>query len=239
MSRKLVVFLCVIALAASGATLLTAQPSLDAERAMKIKMNESPVDRSGPMTKALPSPRITDKADVRRSRHDKNTPVTIIYDDGIVTAVPAVSSFCYGNQFDSASGVAVKSFSVTNISAFILTGAGSDNVFVSVFGGPGTGTTAPVLGSPSLPLTAGSGAFNNFSLGPYAGGGSFLAGIWYIGGDTVGLGSGTVNGQGHHGMLINDIVGTGFATLGPINALVGASTAFIPVELMDFTVTDN
>ena len=40
-------------------------------------------------------------------------------------------------------------------------------------------------------------------------------------------------------MAINDIVATGFTTLPGLNALVRASTAFIPVELMDFQVTDN
>ena len=85
-----------------------------------------------------------------------------------------------------------------------------------------------------------SGAFNTVTVGPYAGAGSFLAGVWYVAGDSVGLGGGTVNGQGHHGMIINDIVGTGFQRLPGVNALVRArSTFLIPVELIDFTVTDE
>ena len=63
------------------------------------------------------------------------------------------------------------------------------------------------------------------------------AGAMCIAGDTIGLGSGTVAGQGHHGMSINDIVGTDFITLSGINALVRASgDIIIPVELMTFSV---
>ncbi len=238
MFKRAIVFLCIAALAASGASLLTAEPAVDAEKIMKIKAKNDPVDRSGPMTRALPAPKSTEFAGEGRAARDKNTPVQIIYDDGIVTATPTVSSFSYGNQFNSANGAAVKSFSVTQVSFYMMSGAGTDNVFVSLYG-PVSGTTAPFLGSFSVPLNNGPGAFNTATLSPVAGGGSFLAGVWYIAGDTVGLGSGTAGGQGHHGMMINDIVGTGFATLPGLNGLLGASTAFIPVELMDFTVSDN
>ncbi|MCP3912413.1 MAG: hypothetical protein GY713_15825 [Actinomycetia bacterium] len=156
-----------------------------------------------------------------------------------MTNTPGTSSLCWGNQFNSASGDPVTNFSVTMLSFFLVSGAGTDNVFVSVFGPVNTtAASASVLGSANVGPNA-SNAFNTHSVGPYAGAGSFLAGVWYTAGDTVGLGTGTTNGQGHHGMAINDIVGTGFSTIPGINALVGATSAFIPVELMDFKVTDE
>lgn len=162
---------------------------------------------------------------------------TIIYDDGTVTAAPAVSSYAYGNQFDSNNGNPIlTSGTVASVSFFILSGAGTDNVFVTVFDQQ-NGTTANVLASISVPLNNGSGTFNTASVGGLAyANQSFLAGVWYIAGDTVGLGSGT-NGMGHHGMAINDIVATDFQTLPGLNALVGASgDVLIPVELMGFDV---
>ena len=120
---------------------------------------------------------------------------------------------------------------------YMVAGAGTDDVFVSVFG-PVMGTTAPVLTSVSVPLNNGSAAFNTHTFAaPITNmGASFLAGVWYNAGDTVGLGTGTNAGQGIHGVLINDIVGTGFATLPGLNALVRAGGTSIPVELLNFQV---
>lgn len=231
MSRKFVVCLCLVSLALAGAPILVADEPID-EVALRQQQNQQPVDITGPRTRALETPVQT----VRNA--NRNVPTGIIYDDGVANAAPAVSSFCYGNQFNTVNGTGtVKSFSVTQLSFFMLTGAGTDNVFISVFG-PVVGTAAPVLTSASVPAPN-SGAFNTVTISPAVGTGSFLAGVWYIGGDTVGLGTGTVNGQGHHGMMINDIAGTGFAALGTVNALVGASTAFVPVELMSFSVSDE
>ncbi len=227
MSRKFLVCLCLAALAVSSASLIGQE--------VKSPQNDQLAGYTGPLTRALDEPIQTGQAGNRQG--NRNTPVTIVYDDGIVTAVPTATSFCYGNQFNTASGELVKSFSVTQLNFYMMSGAGTDNVFVSVFG-PVSGTTAPFLTSASVPLNNGPGTFNTATVGPATGSGSFLAGVWYTGGDTVGLGSGT-NGHGHHGMVINDIVGTGFTLLPSLNALVGASTAFIPVELMDFAVTDE
>ncbi len=231
MSRKLLVYLSLVALALSGAPMLVGQPEKPAD-------NPPLAGYSEPLTSSLAAPRPTDQAGERGG--SRVGPITIVYDDGIVTAVPAVTSFTYGNQFNTASGDAVGSFSVTRLSFYMATGAGTDNVFVSVFGPVNTtAATASVLGSVSVPLNNGPGAFNTATIGPYAGAGSFLAGVWYAASDTVGLGTGTNNGQGHHGMVINDIIGTGFTQLTSLNALVGATTAYIPVELMDFKVTDE
>ncbi|MEZ5332717.1 MAG: hypothetical protein R2991_11825 [Thermoanaerobaculia bacterium] len=166
---------------------------------------------------------------------------TIIYDNGIVTALPAASSNCFGNQFNTANGNAVMAAgSVTAMSYFLTSGSGTDNVFVSVFGSVDGGGNASVLTSVSVPLNNGPGAFNTHTFAAPINypGASFLAGVWYVSGDVVGLGSGTNNGQGFHGMLINDIVGTGFTPLPGLNALVGASgdVLGVPVELQSVTI---
>ncbi len=160
-------------------------------------------------------------------------PVTIVYDDGILSALPNLSGYTFGNQFNTASGALIESSSVTRLSFDILSGTG--HVYVSIFG-PVSGTTAPLIARISVPVSSG---WNIVTVGPYAGSGSFQAGVWYGAGNAVGLGSGTIAGQGHHGMAINDIVGTDWQTLPGLNALLRASTTLIPVELMDFTVSDE
>ena len=169
------------------------------------------------------------------------------YDDGIVTASPGTSSFMYGNRFDTAdgSGPIADTATVSNIQFFIVTGAGSDNVFLSAFDNLNeTAATANPVGSGSVPLNNGSGAWNTATAGALgitnafapAGEQDLLVGVWYVAGDTVGLGSGTVGGQGHHGILINDIVGTGYQELTGLNALVRLQGSNLPVEMIDLTI---
>ena len=168
---------------------------------------------------------------------------TIQYDDGIVTAAPVVTSNAYGNRFDTAKdaggtplGIASNG-SITKMSFFIVSGAGTDNVFISLFDQL-SGTSGNLLTSLSVPLSAGSGALNVHTFGApinYSGN-TFLAGVWYVAGDTVGLGGGTRNSQGHHGMHINDIVVTGFTPLPNLNALVRVAGDVLPVELMNFEI---
>ncbi len=251
MLRKSVVFFSLAALVLSGATLI-AQPQKSEEQhstgpavqsaidqeAMKYKIKEARSD-AGLRINKLPEPRRTDRAGDSPAARDKGGPISIVYDNGVSTATPGTSSLCWGNQFSSRNGNPVGSFSVTMVTFYIVSGAGTDNVFISLFG-PVSGTSASPLGSVSVPLNNGSAAFNTHTFAtPVAGAGSFLAGVWYVAGDSVGLNTtATVNGQGNHGMVINDFIGTGFSTFAG-NALVRAKTAVIPVELMDFTVTDN
>ncbi len=235
MLKKAVVSLSLVALAIAGASVLDAQ----AQRLGDVHNNFKPQDNSQrdpsqPRTRAV-APRMAP------GRNPTNIPVGIIYDDGIATALPGAGllSYSVGNQFNTASGMTVKSFSVTMLSWYMFAGSGSDSVFISLYG-PVSGTVAPFIEDISVPLNNGSGAFNTATIGPYAGAGSFQAGVWYVAGDTVGLGSGTVAGQGHHGMAIDDIVGTDWQTLPGLNALVGAATAnIIPVELTAFEISDE
>ncbi|MCU0305782.1 MAG: hypothetical protein MUC56_17155 [Thermoanaerobaculales bacterium] len=223
--------LAVLVLSLGAAATLMAERPVPAEKA-EYMASHPEVRSSGPSTRVLDEP-------VQTARpKDGRAFGNIVYDDGIVTAVPGTTSNCYGNQFDTWSGNPVlANGSVTAMAFFMMTAAGTDNVFISVFG-PVVGTAAPVLTSVSVPLNVGPGAFNVHAFAsPIAyTGSSFLAGVWYIAGDTVGLGAGTVAGQGHHGMQINDIAGTGFAPLSGLNALVAVAGDILPVELMSFTV---
>lgn len=239
MLKKMRVYLCLAALALGSA------PHFGQEA--KPKQNDVLAGYRGVLTRSMighkPNQRMGGKGGRRDARdslrrlRSATGAAKIIYDDGVATGLPAVSSLCYGNRFNTASGDPVTNFSVTMLTFFLATGAGTDNVFVSIFGSV-NGTTAPVLGSANVGPNV-SGAFNAITFGPYAGAGTFLAGVWYVAGDSVGLGGGTVNGQGHHGMVINDIVGTGFQPLPGVNALVRVTTGFIPVELINFTITDE
>lgn len=225
--RKTLLVLAMIAAGTAGAA-GNGQKMKQAEMEAYIaKHGALPAATSGAVTKPVE----------QRSVGLKAEPNMIQYDDGTLTAVPATSSFMFGNTFDTKTGLPVQnSGSLTSASFFIASGAGTDNVFFSVFQSP-AGTTAQVVSSVSVPLTAGSNAINAFvPASPilYAGA-PFLAGVWYIAGDTVGLASGTTASQGHHGMLINDIVGTGLSQLGTLNTMVRASGKIpLPVELIEF-----
>jgi len=228
--KRSLIFLVALALCLGATATLMAERAVPTEKAEYMAAHpEARV--TGPATRALDEPiQVSKTKDLRAIGN-------IAYDDGVVTTTPATSSFCYGNQFNTFTGNPVMANgSVTALAFFMMTAAGTDNVFVSVFG-PVVGTAAPVLTSVSVPATVAGGINVHVFATPVAyTGSSFLAGVWYIGGDTVGLGAGTTAGQGHHGMMINDIAGTGFAPLTGLNALVAAGGDILPVELMTFTV---
>ncbi len=228
MKKTFLILTLVLAVAATT-------PFAQAQESKAQDPNPGRVNVNGPLTKRLPSPVMTNGG---RAAAPRRGPVgTITYDDGVVTAVPSMSSFSYGNQFDTQNGAPVfASGTITQGSFFMITAAGSDAVFWSVFG-PVVGTAAPVITSLSVPSNGG--AFNTVTGSWSYTGPSFLAGVWYIGGDTVGLGSGTAGGQGDHGMVINDLLGTGFQTLQGLNALVRTTGTIIPVELQSFSIADD
>lgn len=173
----------------------------------------------------------------RRVTSPKRVVGTIQYDDGTVTGQASdPSSNTHGNQFNSADGNPVMSNgSVTQLDFYMVSVAGAA-AFVSVYG-PVNGTTAASLTSVNAPAVAGQ--FNNFVFAaPVAYvGNSFLAGVWFFGTDVVGFGGGTNNSQGFHGMVINDVTGTGFATVPNVNYLVRPSGNILtPVELINFEI---
>lgn len=231
MKRSLILVVA-LALCVGGAATLKAERPIPTEKAEYMAANPEAAT-TGPAARALDVPVQTTRV------KDSRAMGTIYYDDGVQTHFPGVTSYTFGNQFNTFGGTnpVMVSGSVTAMSFFMVAGAGTDNVFVSVFG-PVSGTAASVLTSASVPLNNGSNAWNThtFTAPVNYVGASFLAGIWYVAGDTVGLASGTTGGQGYHGMWINDIAGTQFALLSSLNGMVGASGDVLPVELMTFTI---
>ncbi len=232
MSKKFFVSLCVCCLVLGAVTLASAQRPKPAEKVAYEGLDNTPAEHTGPVIKKLDTP-------VQTKAPKSRVAGLIQYDDGVVTAIPGLSSFSFGNQFSTAAGSPVNANgSVTQLQFYMASGAGTDGVWVSVFG-PVAGTTAPVLSSAFVSVIAGSATWSTHTFASpvtYTGA-SFLAGVWYLGGDSVGLGSGTSAGQGHHGMMINDVAGTGFSTLPGLNALVRAGgDVLVPVELMSFSV---
>ncbi|MCP5113988.1 MAG: hypothetical protein GY953_24405 [bacterium] len=163
----------------------------------------------------------------------------IVYDSGAL-GVCCQSSFCVGNQFDSAinplGGGGIEpvemSGSVTMVT-FDMIGVGGTAAFLSFFDQV-AGTTANGVSSFSTPVVTG---FNQKDVNvPYAGT-SFLAGVWQFGGDSPAVATGTVGWQGHHGMSINDISATGFTRPGTYNAVFRVTgDVLTPVELLNFDV---
>lgn len=178
----------------------------------------------------------------------------ITYDNGVALGTTVVqSSFAFANLFDSGvdavgGGAAIEPVettgSITQVEFSILTG--TDNVFFSVFSNI-VGTAASVVTSANIPSTTGLNTFTPAPAIAYANG-PFIAGVWFIAGDTLQGSTGTVNGQGFHGVSINDIVGTGLNTMvttgggSRVNAIFRVSgnvlQQTVPVELMDFTIED-
>ncbi len=165
---------------------------------------------------------------------------SITYHSGVLGAC-CQNSFCVGNQFDTALNTAgtglspvMMSGSIT-MATFNLISVAGGAVFFSVFDNQ-TGTAAGQITSISLPAASGSNTVTFAPAIPYSGS-SFLAGIWQFNTDVPAVGTGTVGGQGFHGMSINDIVGTGFTTLATLNAAMSVSgNVLTPVELLNFEV---
>ena len=170
----------------------------------------------------------------------------ITYDDGSsFPGFTAINSKTIGNRFDSAlnpAGTSIEpveaSGSIT-MATFIMQAA-DGNVFFSVFDNI-NGTTANLVTSLVIPGTTSANTHTFASAVNYTGG-PFIAGVWNFNTDNIAAGTGTLGGQGFHGVSINDISGTAYnATLTSggmgLNALVRVSgNVATPVELLNFEI---
>ncbi len=205
------------------------------ERQKRIDGNRVPIDWSAPKTRVLPFEERIDTSSGEQTRAG-GIAFPIRYDTGTVTALPVVGSVTYGNRFDTLHGVPLSYGCTLWTVQFYMAGVGGSQVFLSLFGPP-AGTVAPLI--VSRLVTAATG-FNTIVLSQQLTADSFLLGIWADASpiaDLVGLDSGTA-GHGHHGMIINDVVGTGFQSLPGINAIVRPAVTLFPVELLSFTVDE-
>jgi len=192
-------------------------------------------------------------------------PGVIVYDTGTFSAIPTLPmvggsfvDFNIGNRFNTAGGNPCPLPLTVSSLAFwpaLIDGdsTGTGAAFISIFGPANTGAgTAPFIDDQSKAgLAPGTWNTRSFTggVGVFTGTGaaSFQAGVWNPGDasttapvvcatDCVGIdSSGTVNGQGFHGMMVEDINGDSWQQF-PWNALVRPIGTNVPVELMDFKV---
>ena len=173
---------------------------------------------------------------------------SITYHSGVLS--PATnSSVSVGNRFDTALttmgglGPVEMSGSITMVT-FDAAAVGGTAVFFSLFDQV-SGTMANLVSSLTVPATTGANTVTFATPLNYVGS-SFLAGVWNftLGTDVVNVATGTVGGQGFHGMSINDLAGTGFnsaLTSGGmgVNGAVGVGgNVATPVELMSFSIDE-
>lgn len=180
-----------------------------------------------------PSPRVA-------SRPSGGSIGTVVYDDGNVSLVSAVTSVTAGNQFDTNNGNPLTSSGTIFTATVYWVSVSGGSAWISFYDQQ-NGTTANFIDDNNLPASTGFNTYTTFgALGGSVNyvGSSFLFGGWNTVGDAPGFSTGS-NGNGFHAMLINDITATGFTRFTDVNAVSSATgNLLIPVELMDFEIVD-
>ncbi|MEM7582989.1 MAG: hypothetical protein AAF560_06390 [Acidobacteriota bacterium] len=194
--------------------------------------------------------------DSRRGERRAPPSTTVIeYDNNnAVTRLGDTAGIVVGNQFDVGGGgnPIAGPWTITGFAAQNAGPAYGSTATVVFFGGPGAGTTAPVLGVLYVTLTGG---INSFSLAsPITGTGSFLGGVvnstyglctvtsvppgTSCDGVALDTAQNSTNPLGFHGFSIAAFVipGTDFNTIGSQNAIFKVFGSALPIELMSFSV---
>jgi hypothetical protein len=164
---------------------------------------------------------------------------TITYDTGANNAgfFPPTAGITVGNRFNSdMGGPLAMTNEITQLTFFPQ----APTAYLTVFGPPNAGGTAPNLSTILLTGLA-PGTFNYAFIGtPIPVGSDFLVGAWLNGGSVgIGMDNMTMSGQGFHAFqLVTNFPGpgTGFQAVPNRNALLRATLPPIPVELMNFSV---
>ena len=186
----------------------------------------------------------------RRENNDKTIAkrvpgTSITYHSGALSAGGTTSQML-GNQFNSAlnqpgTGIfPIEASGSVTMATFDMIAVAGGAAFFSMYHQL-MGTTAPQITSVlHSGLAAG---LNTITINPVSTsnaytGGTFLAGIWRIAGDTPAIATGTVMGQGFHAIDINDgMPGNMFAVIPNMNAAFAVTgNLTTPVELMNFKV---
>ncbi len=184
-------------------------------------------------------PRAIQPGDRTRQEPRLRIPGTAIsYHSGTLSATTA-SGVVTGNRFDTALtvmgglGAVEMSGSITMLTFDMAT---VSSTYVSFFDQL-SGTMANWITSLSVPMVTGSNVVTLTTAVNYVGS-SFLAGVWVntTSSTAVNVATGTVGGQGFHGMVINSN-GAGFSALTMTNAAFAVQgNVATPVELMSFTL---
>ncbi len=151
-----------------------------------------------------------------------------------------LNSQCVGNQFDSAldtSGTVIAPVMMSGtitMATYDMISVGGTGAFLSVFDQQNATTANLITSALQSGVVAG---LNTATVSLNYVGSSFLMGIWQFNTDVPAVATGTVGGQGFHGMSINDVVATAFTTLPGTNAAMTAGGNILtPVELLNFEV---
>lgn len=195
------------------------------DRGFKKLTPERQVERGNAMAKRIPGTSIT-------------------YHSGTL-GTAGLNSQMVGNQFNTALNPASTAILPIEVSGSITMvtfdlAAASGNVFLSFYHQL-AGTTAAQITSMSIPAATGLNTHTISTTANAYSGGTFLGGIWQFTGapgDTPAVATGTILGQGFHGISINDGgVGSMFVTFSALNAAFSATgNLATPVELMNFKV---
>ncbi|MEM7349699.1 MAG: hypothetical protein AAF657_02760 [Acidobacteriota bacterium] len=165
---------------------------------------------------------------------------SITYHSGVLGTC-CTNGFTVGNQFNSAIttggtmiGPVEMSGSVT-MATFDLVAVSAPNVFLSFYHNR-AGTTAPRIGGSIL--TTGVTGLNTKTVAISYSGSTFIAGIWNFNGDSPAVATGSVGGQGFHGVSLDDGAGgMSIMDLAGTNAAMSViGNVLTPVELMSFEI---
>ncbi len=213
---------------------------LAAQQAFKAKMMDEARERGWVPGKRQPFAGIGRQAPLLNKSFG-----SITYDSGTLGTC-CLGGNCIGNRFDSALNPAATNIAPVEMSGsitgaqFFMADIGGTAAFISVFDQLAGATANPVTSFLVGGMAAGT---NTLTLGtaiPYVGS-SFLAGVWQngtgTGADRLAVATGTVGGQGYHGMSINDVAGTAYVSLSTLNATFRPSgDVLTPVELLNFDI---
>ncbi len=187
---------------------------------------------------------LSNGAELRKVERGLEGTGIVQYDDGTVTEIRS-AQFPYeflGNLFDTRNGVPLSPGSISGVSwyqgraVYLGEGKGSNPVLIAGFP---TGTGSPFIYGITLGAT--EYAFNAVTFPPYPAPTPFVVAIFaesIEGGPpfrgSIGLASGTTNGQGFHG-LQRSFFGSYSGSVPSRNAIVRVTgSVIVPVELMEF-----
>jgi hypothetical protein len=213
------------------------------ERMAYQKQYKAAMEEAARKAGVVPSQAPARKSSGRTAPKSTLVPGTAIsYHSGTLSPAPG-SSVSVGNRFNTALtgmgglGPAEMSGSITMMT-IDMDRVGASAAFISVYDQL-AGTTANQVTSMSTPMVTGLNTITLPTAINYVGS-SFLAGVWNFSSadDLINVATGTVGGQGFHGMSINDAnPGTAFNAFASTNgAFAVQGDVATPVELMSFSI---
>jgi hypothetical protein len=239
-----------------GAKKPSAVRALTPEQRREMRLARQPVKRRFDNVRFATASAVSGRGEALKA---PPSTTVIEYDaNGPVLRSGNTSGVVVGNQFNVGGG-GLPITGPWTITGFIVQNAGPNFLSaatIAFFGGPGAGTTAPLLGVFGADLTGGLQAFGLPTF--LTGTGSFLGGVvnstWFgctvtsappatttCDGVALDTAQNATNPLGFHAMSIaaSSPTAGGFNTLGNLNAIFKVTGASLPIELMSFSVASD